>query len=74
MYVGILHYNLYMYKTHGMITGDYTLTIQLSSLHTHGAVLGPVHILRRVPLVVSLHRQLAVKSYVYHIATLQLRM
>ena len=34
---------------------NHTLTIQPSSLHTHGAVLGPLHIVCIVLLVVSLH-------------------
>ena len=41
----------------------HTLTLQ-SLLHIHGAVLGPLHIVCIVLLVVSLHKQLAIESYI----------
>ena len=39
---------------------DHSLTLQLSSLHIHGAVLGPLHTARTALLVTSLHGQLAI--------------
>ena len=41
-----------------------TLTMQLPSLHMHGAVLGPWHIVRTAFLVISLHRQLAMELHI----------
>ena len=41
-----------------------TLTVQLSALHMHGAVLGPLHTVRTALLLVSLHKQLAVESHI----------
>ena len=38
--------------------------MQLSVLHMHGAVLGPLHTVRTALLLVSLHRQLAVELYI----------
>ena len=43
----------------------YILTLQLSALHKHGEVLGPQHTIRTA--LVSLHKQLAVESYVIKI-------
>ena len=41
---------------------DSTLTLQLSALQVHGAVLGPQHTVRAAS--VSLHKQLAIELYV----------
>ena len=43
---------------------SHTLTMQLPSLHMHGAVLGPWHIVRTALLVISLHRQLAIELHI----------
>ena len=37
--------------------------MQLSALHTHGAVLGPLHTVRTALLLLSLHKQLAVELH-----------
>ena len=37
--------------------------MQLSALHMHGAVLGPLHIVRTALLLVSLHKQLAIELH-----------
>ena len=46
----------------------HTLTIQPSLLHIHGAVLGPLQTVCMTLLVASLHKQLAIETYLYTIS------